>query len=128
MPEHLDTDLHDSNKAPRQPLSVQELVWNGNAKNATFRLECLPGAPIGVVQCSACIAEADNITRWSFGIEVAEAPLLRSPSDVAGLIEMGTTRKGVGADVVAIDQPEPTIADDVIGRGAQVSTGAAIRG
>lgn len=119
----LDTGIHDSNKAPRYPPPVQDFVWNGIVKSTTSRVECLPGAPLGVVQCAASITISGRITRFSFGIEVVKSPPGWSSSDVVAVVELDTTWEEVGADVAAIRPNEPMTSDNVFVRGVQVSTG-----
>lgn len=115
-----DRGIHDSNKTPGYPPPAQDFVWNGNAKSATFRVECLPGAPLGVVQCGGSVTKNGSTTRFSFGIEVVKPPPGWSSSDVVEVVELDTTWEEARADVAAIG---PTISDNVLVRGVEVSTG-----
>ena len=121
----MDTGVHDSNEASHHPLSVQDFEWNGNAKNAIFRVACLPEAPVGVVQCGACITQGGRITRLSFCIEVVKIPMVSSPSDTAAVMKLDTIGQKVGPVDAEIVSNELTVSDHVLGREIRVRTGFA---
>lgn len=92
-------------------------------QNATFSVRCLPGAPIGVAQCGACITEGSIVTRLSFRIEVAETGQTdeRDDKTTAVVKELGiTVDEEMRTDAVVMGRSLPTTPEDAPGKRIRV--------
>lgn len=115
--------MHDSDYASLRSPSVQDMVRNGKVQDATFRVECLPGVPFGVVLCSVCITEGSIVTRLSFGIEVAESEPSGGCDEMAAVVELDTSFEKVRTDAAVLGRNVPTTPGNALGRGIRVRTG-----
>ena len=103
------------------PPSVRDFVWNGVVNSASFFVQCLPDAAVGIVPCRASVIEGSKVTHLSFSIEV----VAEQDACTYGHLEaeeLNTKMEEAKANVAVIDPDELIISDVVLGRGVQVGT------